>query len=466
MAKAKWISIGLIFASLVALSLTQRNRYDDKRDLPPGPYCADAGCCPGRQDQCSAPILGTLCYCDDFCNQTRVEDCCPDFWSHCKGIPPPEPPPTTTVEPPPETRACTYKGVNYRYGDTVKKNCNLCKCEQIGNTVEFLCERNVCLIDPLIVDTVNRERRYTWTASNYTKFWGKTLDQGIATRLGTVQPEAFLMRMNPMKRIYNPNDLPRQFDSLREWPTYITAIQEQGDCAASWAISAAAVASDRFAIVSKGLETVQLSAQNLISCDRRGQQSCKGGHLDKAWRFMGSNGLVDEDCFPYLGYDERCRIDLFGDLRSSGCRLPANSYRTKKYMVGPAYRLGNETDIMLEIMKSGPVQATMLVRNDFFTYSGGIYEHSDVFDIPKSGFLSVRIVGWGEEFTDNGLKKYWKVANSWGEDWGEDGYFRIVRGVDESEIESFVIAAWPEIETRRYPSRPMPEEPDLYSNRI
>lgn len=59
---------------------------------------------------------------------------------------------------------------------------NFSKCEEIGNTVEFLCERNHCLINQIIIDTVNRERKYGWTATNYSKFWGKTLDEGVSTR--------------------------------------------------------------------------------------------------------------------------------------------------------------------------------------------------------------------------------------------------------------------------------------------
>ena len=51
-----------------------------------GPFCATRpeGCCPGRIDDCSVPILDTLCYCDRFCNRTR-SDCCPDYFSYCFG---------------------------------------------------------------------------------------------------------------------------------------------------------------------------------------------------------------------------------------------------------------------------------------------------------------------------------------------------------------------------------------------
>ncbi|XP_056640720.1 tubulointerstitial nephritis antigen-like [Diorhabda sublineata] len=429
--------LGCLLTSMPILILGNSLRDDDFADLR-GPYCENIGCCSSRRDSCSVPIIGTLCYCDEFCNSTRVNDCCPDYWSHCRGIPFPEP------APPPLT-SCKYQDRALRQNDTVQDNCNKCVCER----GDLMCEQNVCIIDSNIIETINRDpENFGWTATNYSQFWGHTLDEGVQYRLGTLPPQRFVMTMNPVQRIYDPNSLPREFDSNLVWPGLITGIQDQGWCGSSWAISTAAVASDRYGIVSKGKEAVQLSAQNLISCDTQGQQSCSGGHLDRAWSFTKAYGLVDEDCFPYVARNERCTIKRRGTLEAAGCRPPVYSDRRGRYTVGPAYRLGNETDIMYEITKSGPVQATIKVYHDLFVYTGGIYKHTDLALNHKQGYHSVRIVGWGEENTYRGTIKYWKVANSWGTNWGENGYFRILRGENECEIESFVIASWPHISRR------------------
>ncbi|XP_076341412.1 putative peptidase C1-like protein F26E4.3 [Tachypleus tridentatus] len=54
----------------------------------------------------------------------------------------------------------------------------------------------------------------------------------------------------------------------------------------------------------------------------------------------------------------------------------------------------------------------------------------------------VRIIGWGVEKRGDKHKKYWICANSWGSGWGEDGYFRIIRGQNECDIETFVVGVW------------------------
>lgn len=69
--------------------------------------------------------------------------------------------------------------------------------------------------------------------------------------------------------------------------------------------------------------------------------------------------LVNEECFPYVGGNKRCTIPWkkTKSLKGSGCIPPSSpSTRVNRYTVSPAHRLGNETDIMYEIINSGPVQ--------------------------------------------------------------------------------------------------------------
>ena len=54
---------------------------------------------------------------------------------------------------------------------------------------------------------------------------------------------------------------------------------------------------------------------------------------------------------------------------------------------------------------------------------------------------AVLMVGYGVEKSTG--EKFWIVKNSWGQDWGEDGYFRIRRGTDECAIESVNVEAFP-----------------------
>ncbi|XP_043252440.1 tubulointerstitial nephritis antigen-like [Colletes gigas] len=422
------------------LLLSMVRGIPDLTGLPVGPYCARkyprGDCCSGRQDDCSEPILTTLCYCDEFCDRYREEDCCPDYWSHCKGM---------EIKPPlGEIRRCLFQGRVYNHGQTLKVNCNTCQCSSVGERAEVLCEENRCLQERDLIDEINiGSEALGWRAANYTEFWGRTLKEGVQLRLGTLNPSRSVHRMNPVRRIYEPDSLPREFDANSRWLDQITRVVDQGWCGASWAISAVQVASDRFAIMSKGADSVDLSVQHLLSCNNRGQQGCNGGYLDRAWMFVRKFGLVDESCYPWRGSTDHCKLRKRTNLRGAGCPAATNPLRTELYKVGPAYRLSNETDIMQEILTSGPVQATMRVYQDFFSYKSGVYRHSAIAERYESGYHSVRIIGWGEESSyGGGSVKFWRVANSWGVDWGEDGFFRIQRGTNECEIESYVLAVW------------------------
>lgn len=75
---------------------------------------------------------------------------------------------------------------------------------------------------------------------------------------------------------------------------------------------------------------------------------------------------------------------------------------------------------------------------DFLSYYSGIYQHIHGSYL---GSHYVRIIGWG---IDNGIK-YWLVANSWGESWGDKGFFKIRRGTNECGIESSTVTGMPKL---------------------
>ena len=90
--------------------------------------------------------------------------------------------------------------------------------------------------------------------------------------------------------------------------------------------------------------------------------------------------------------------------------------------------------IQAEILKNGPVEVGISLFSDFAAYSKGIYQLT--VNESYGGGHAVEIIGWGTE----GGVDYWTVQNTYGTQWGEDGYFRIRRGTNEIGIEQEVIA--------------------------
>ncbi|XP_052777538.1 uncharacterized peptidase C1-like protein F26E4.3 [Mya arenaria] len=419
--------------------LRRSKRYIEWGPDVAGPYCATrrGGCCPNRIDSCAVPILDTLCYCDEFCDRER-SDCCPDFRSFCRGTRPTTP--SNIIAP------CEYKDRYYRQNDTIQENCNLCRCAPDSRSksgYSFKCENDVCLIRENVINIVNNHpEKYWWRASNYSQFWGLSLAEGRRYRLGTHKPDDLVLTMTPIK--IQPNGrLLQSFDARIKWGRFVHGIRDQGNCASSWAFSTTAMAADRLSIESKGVAAQNLSPQNLLSCNRHGQDGCRGGSLDRAWWYIRQRGLTTEDCYPYVsgstGTEGRCQV-------REGQTIGPCLRGDRVFQSTPPYRIAmKEYDIMTEIEQNGPVQATFKVQADFFMYQSGVYRYSRVGPEPRDErnlYHSVRIIGWGEERVGRRVLKYWRCANSWGTDWGEDGYFRIARGENECEIESFVVGAW------------------------
>lgn len=254
-------------------------------------------------------------------------------------------------------------------------------------------------------------------------------------------------------------ELPESFDARDHWPDCPTIglIRDQSGCGSCWAFGAAESISDRICIHSKGQVKVNISAVDLLSCCESCGYGCEGGYMNKAWQYYQDQGIVtgglygtDDGCKPYPF--QPCEHGVPGPLPQCPIYTPMTpecmhscrqgyerSYSDDKYYAETVYQVRNdERHIKAEIFKHGPVAAGMDVYPDFAHYKSGVYQRVDP-GCSKSGSHAVKILGWGSE---QGVP-YWLVANSWNTDWGDNGFFKILRGNNECRIEEVIFAGIP-----------------------
>lgn len=267
------------------------------------------------------------------------------------------------------------------------------------------------------------------------KFADLTQDEFRSTRVShkNFSPEDFAKNCLATKLFKrSPKDIPTSVDWRSQGK--VTPVKDQGQCGSCWAFSTISAVESAFAIKTGNL--VSLSEQMLVDCSKgctkiQGQsvcnEGCNGGFMWTAmFDIMNWGGVVTESDLPYLGVDKACTI-----LNQN----PKLTARIANYtcLSGPSN--ANEDDMAAYIAEHGPlaigINADMLQY-----YYGGIINPSWSWECSPSGVdHGVTIVGYGE---DNGTK-YFIVRNSWGADWGEKGYFRIVRGKGACGINTGVV---------------------------
>jgi cathepsin C len=118
--------------------------------------------------------------------------------------------------------------------------------------------------------------------------------------------------------------------------------------------------------------------------------------------------------------------------------------------VGGSYGLCNEFSMMEELQKNGPFVVSFEPDYNFMMYKTGIYHTMRLKSWKQKGISkpewqkvdhSVLLVGWGTDPISG--EKFWILQNTWGPQWGEEGFFRIKRGSDELGVESICESASP-----------------------
>jgi cathepsin B len=310
-----------------------------------------------------------------------------------------------------------------------------------------------------------------------------------------------LIREQPkilMKETKTKDDLPINFDGVKVWKSFLQPIRSQGLCGSCWAFSTLFCLASRLSIYSKGKYSYDFSPAKMVYCgitlpETEGSNlekiknmllngkrydyfqkkivagesdtyGCSGETLINAWQFLYRTGVPENSCLMYgdeknpknikinLTLKEDIMYNCADFVSASFDLCPSSntymvSHRAGGYYFVPGVKntedpikSGTEYNIRKEIYKWGPVSSGMIVYDDFINWEGnGIYEYDKKSEL--IGGHAIVIMGWGEQ---NG-KKYWIVRNSWGEDWGDKGYFKILRGVNHCEIEENCFVGFPNI---------------------
>ena len=195
----------------------------------------------------------------------------------------------------------------------------------------------------------------------------------------------------------------------------VNLVKDQASCGSCWAFSTVGNLEGQYYLTYK--ESMTFSEQQLVDCDDT-DSGCGGGEMTWAFEWIKNNGGLESDKdYPYVGYDDMCSQDesLYKVKVVSWEQLPMDS----------------DPDVIRDYLyETGPLSIGLNADTLQF-YSGGI-DDSDEWDCDPDGINhGVTMIGYGEE---DGLK-YWICKNSWGDYWGEDGFFRMSRGKNTCGIE-------------------------------
>ena len=208
-------------------------------------------------------------------------------------------------------------------------------------------------------------------------------------------------------RTYSPvksSALPASVD----WTQHgaVTPVKDQGQCGSCWAFSSTGALEGAWFLKNGSLFNV--SEQQLVDCSTaQGNQGCNGGLMDDAFQYVIENGLTTEVAYPYTA------------TGPNACKAAGKA----KVVTASGFTdvVPNSETALMSALTEQPVSVAVEAdQGSFQFYSSGVMTASCGTQLDHG----VLAVGYGTV----GGQDYYKVKNSWGEDWGMKGYILLGRG--------------------------------------
>ncbi|XP_057583565.1 cathepsin F isoform X1 [Hippopotamus amphibius kiboko] len=247
----------------------------------------------------------------------------------------------------------------------------------------------------------------------------QALDRGTArygvTKFSDLTEEEFrtiylnpLLKEGPGKKMrlaQSVSDLPPpEWDWRRKGA--VTKVKDQGMCGSCWAFSVTGNVEGQWFL--KRGTLLSLSEQELLDCDKV-DKACLGGLPSNAYSAIRTlGGLETEDDYSYHGHLQTCSF---------------SAQKAKVYINDSVELSQNEQKLAAWLAKKGPISVAINAFGMQF-YRHGISHPLRPLCSPWLIDHAVLLVGYG----NRSATPFWAIKNSWGSDWGEEGYYYLHRG--------------------------------------
>ncbi|KAG0451927.1 hypothetical protein HPP92_025938 [Vanilla planifolia] len=198
----------------------------------------------------------------------------------------------------------------------------------------------------------------------------------------------------------------------RDWREQgiVSPVKDQGSCGSCWTFSTTGALEAAYTQLTG--KSTSLSEQQLVDCASAFNNfGCNGGLPSQAFEYVKYNGGIDtEQTYPYLGVNGICNFKQ----ENVGVKVIDSINIT----------LGAEDELKHAVGLVRPVSVAFEVVKGFNLYKKGVYSSDTCGRDPMDVNHAVLAVGYGVE---DGIP-YWLIKNSWGTNWGDNGYFKMELG--------------------------------------
>ena len=241
--------------------------------------------------------------------------------------------------------------------------------------------------------------------------------------------------LNPFRHFNKYKHLP---EKLIWDDNVLSEVKNQGNCGSCWAFSSTSAIESYMRI--NNYTVNRLSEQQLVDCSKE-NHGCGGGLMHLAFDYCIENkGLVSNDDYSYVAQGQLCAIDC-----NNTC-LPGNhSFNGEYYLnvigsniTGYEYILPRSMLDIMASLQNGPIAIALDASSFIFRF----YKKG-VIDIPSrmSEQINHAVLLTGYDRDENGT--YWIIQNSWGKDWGDDGFVKLRARDGDGVLLSQVYGVYP-----------------------